>query len=266
MDLDLVYGMLAKWPSSRDQLFRDLHRPSGLQGFRTARPETGLPGIGDSFWQSTTAHLLNDIPSIVSAFIVPEITYATDTHEDLISRERMQLEVQRWRSTFSADSESAYQVQWQSSEYGLIEGKQAIRIPVCSASLGDNYQDNSQVRDPLIVYHGTRSLLVPLIMNTGIKPSECSHGQIGVWVNKNMQEALMWNLTFMDALPNLVLEISVEREALRTNRRVRAGSQTRGVVVTNQLKIQAIILRIPSIAFCEFHIQLNPCCTTAFWR
>ena len=259
LELPLVWSMLHKTPTSRNSLFRNIQRDPmfGLATLKSARPFLGLPGIGHAFWNSSTAHMMNDIPSIVSNFRIPDLT-EWSSPDNCINHNAILDRLKTWSTAFKPlDQGSLYEPCWDRAEIGRVKEAMAIRIPIKTNFPQNWYQDGSCIKEPKKYFHGTRSSLVPEICWAGLNPSLLSHGKIGLWINTCLPEALQWNMTFFDQFPSLALELAVESECICSNRRVRAGSLTRAVATINQFRIIAIIAMIPSLALNEFQLEMG---------
>ena len=243
LELPLVWSMLHKTPLFRNRLFRNREQDPmfGLPTLKSARPYIGLPGIGHSFWIHSTAHMMNDIPFIVSNFRIPDLTDWCDP-DKCINHRSIQDRIRNWSTVFKPlEKGPLYEPCWGSAEAGLVKDSLSIRIPMKTNFPQTWYQDGTIMNEPKKYYHGARSTLVPEICYFGLNPSLLSHGKEGVWINTCLPEALQWNMTFFDQFPSLALELAVESECICTNRRVRAGSMTRAVATSNQVRIIAIM-------------------------
>ena len=69
LDMHLVRKMLKPHQISTLRR-RQEDRNVTMTDLRSARPIAGLPGLGSEFWQSTTAHLLNDVDSVAAQCLI----------------------------------------------------------------------------------------------------------------------------------------------------------------------------------------------------
>lgn len=256
MDREQLARLLHVDPGRSHPLLDTLGTDAGLGALtriRSARPGLGLPGLGHEFWRATESHLLNDPVSKATNCVMP----------DLLGGSPVILDswwpiLKNWQTSFvSSEENPKYVPAWTLTEMGMIDGITVVRVPVLSTFAQNVYQDGSPLRLDRFFYHGTRSTLVPFICFSGLKPSPLSHGQTGIWVNTSATEALQWNNTPFDLVPSLALEVTAASDSSCSNRRVRAGSQTKAVVTTGSIRIQAIILRVPSQEIVRFQSGLR---------
>ena len=167
---------------------------SGLRNFKDRIP---LPGLGAEYWRNTRAHLFcGAMPSKFSkALIKPahsvEAVHIKDYLEKLFPF---------W--SIQAGSPKS-KVSWEEAELEVEEKMfPLLRLPVKPFEQG-RYQNGTKLRrGNVTVFHGTRESTVVSILTTGIHPSPCSHGAIGIWVNYSLPEALNWTPTVVDLAPH----------------------------------------------------------------
>ena len=127
-----------------------------------------------------------------------------------------------------------------------------MRIPMTDTFA--EYQNGEQVIEhPTILYHGTRAVNLPGILQTGLQSSELSHGVKGLWLNSNHEAALNWNQSALDFSPGIALEVAAEPEFLRQNRRIMG--QGDGKENRHCLELQSG-QTLPSATICALHIGL----------
>ena len=206
-----------------------------------------LPGIGSDYWKHTRAHLFCGYmpPSFPKSLIQP----ARQWSEHLI-QQYLETACLLWDSR---DPQTISTVQWSDAEI-LLEPNTVplLHIPVQPRSTG-KYQNGSVIKEENITtFHGTRETNIRSILSSGIHPSPRSHGQIGIWANYSLREALNWTPTVVDLSPSLAIAITGDIRSSHQNSGIASGNYNRMIFrsLTAQrlppVFISSIITGIPS--------------------
>ena len=67
------------------------------------------------------------------------------------------------------------------------------------------------------------------ILTSGIHPSPCSHGAIGIWAHFSLSEAVNWTPSVVDLAPTLALEVTGDSRSKHQNADIAAGNYNRMV-------------------------------------
>ena len=138
-----------------------------------------------------------------------------------------------------------------------------VRIPVVS-SRPDRYQNGAKIQlENVTTFHGTRESTIRSILASGLHPSPRSHGQVGIWANYNLREALNWTPTVVDLAPSLALAVTGDKRSRHQNSDIASGNYNRMIfrqTNNNQLPpvfVSEIITGVPSYLRLDWYIGIN---------
>ena len=177
--------MLRKYPAQLRTLDSRQNREEWRQHWQTARASTSIPGLGHEFWQTARAHLDADAVSIAQRFSLPQYSATEAVDENTATQLLLELLAQ-------TDSQG---------------DRHSLQLPPRKVWVGDEVcwfvqtqgpdDRDSTIATNIELFHGTRDYLLSRILRAGLRPSEKSHGQIGLWCNRSCKRALDWNTTII---------------------------------------------------------------------
>jgi len=266
----LLAGGEPELQESRRRRIMHTMRTTESTVLRVGRPvNEATPGIGDQYWRSqeSLAWFRMEQTLLLTNFAAPLYcpgnVVGQAELQDLINQfiTLMNHPVHSYRAIYKVDDSNV--------SLGLVAGKQCIQIDWKDTMRGFPpgphprvHQDGSVHRDTFTVYHGTRTPILRHIAQQGILQSSESHGQVGVWANKDLQAALVWNSNPLDLFAGCALALTAEQEDWCNNVRVRAGNPFRGVIKAPpgympRITIDCSFFLVPSPGQVDFREELR---------
>ena len=213
--------MLAKTQQQVDTIAR-------LRQTQSIQPKVGRSGLGSTpclghpYWQSEEADAFRKMNAIYLACNAVGPKYHPAA---AIQGEAMFLLLKYWYEK-EQFPDNLFHLGIGEAEHGIVEGLPVVKVPIRTLHLRtDQYQDRSTMVKPVSFFHGTKPAIVLHILQTGLKASTKSHGEVGVWVNCKLSWTLRWNTTALDIFAGTSLEVLAEAEHVINNAKVRGSTK-----------------------------------------